>query len=138
MVEFEEIREKNSLCYSINSLIAPYQGGLVILTAISLDKLSKVEELIQVQLERIIAGDFSEELLATIKTMYQNSLLTYDDTSEGLLARAYENVLCDSSSKLKDVLNLIAKVTKDEVVDQAKKLQLQSRFVLEGVSNGEN
>lgn len=135
---FEEIREKNSLCYSINSLIAPYQGGLVILTAISLDKLSKVEELIQVQLERIIAGDFSEELLATIKTMYQNSLLTYDDTSEGLLARAYENVLCDSSSKLKDVLNLIAKVTKDEVVEQAKKLQLQSRFVLEGVSNGEN
>ena len=135
---FEEIREKNSLCYSINSLIAPYQGGLVILTAISLDKLTKVEELIQIQLKRISEGDFSEELLSTIKTMYQNSLLTYDDTAEGLLARAYENVLKDSAPELKEVLNSIAKVTKSAVIEQAKKLQFQSRFVLEGVADGNN
>lgn len=135
---FEEIREKNSLCYSINSLIAPYQGGLVILTAISLDKLKKVEELIQLQLKRISDGDFSEELLATIKKMYQNSLLTYDDTAEGLLARAYENVLRNSKIQLQEVLSQIDKVTKTEVIEQAKKLQFQARFVLEGVSNGKN
>ena len=128
---YKEIREKNSLCYSISSLYMKYDKLLVI--HVSLDDLNvrKASTLIKKCIKDMINGDFSDEELNDAKLNLVMSLDLAQDNNVSILNNYVFKIL-DNLPDLDKRKELINKVTKEDVIKIAKKLKLNTIYVLEG------
>lgn len=127
---FQNIREKNSLCYSIYSMINPYDGTLSISTGVDAENVQKTLALIDEQFKVMLQGSFSDELLTTAKKMIINSQLSSNDDMDAILALAYRNVLLHTSQSLEQMIAEIEKVSKEDVVKAMNCCRYVTSYVL--------
>ena len=127
---FQEVREKNSLCYSIFSNLISYDGALGVTTGIDKQHSEKTIALIKEQFERMVNGDFSDELFTVSKQMIVNSLRASNDNMASLIALAYQNILLSRRDTTQDIITKINEVTKQQVVDAMAKCRLKMTFLL--------
>lgn len=127
---FQEVREKNSLCYSIYSNLITFDGALAVTTGIEKAKIEQAIDLINEQFERVCDGDFDEELLTISKTMIVNSLMATKDNMQSLLALAYQNAILNKRQTVDDLVNKMQSVTKDDVQKAIKKCTKAYTFIL--------
>ena len=59
----ENVREKNSLCYYINSDVKPYDNIMFIYSGISNENIEKATKLIKKTIKEISSGKISDEIL---------------------------------------------------------------------------
>lgn len=127
---FQEIREKNSLCYSIYSALSPYDGALSISTGVDPCNVQKTLDLIEIQYQRMCDGNFSDELLDTAKKMIVNSLsATYDDP-ESIIALVYRNLLFEQEEDVNEVVAKINAVSKADVQQVMQKGEFVLSYVV--------
>ncbi len=129
---FQEIREKRSLAYSVNCDYNSRKGNFAIFAGIS-------------------AQDYEEfkNVVNNIITNYQNGLIDDDDielTKKGLINNIYKsadqqtygiqfilNELAGIKTKtIEEKVEIINSITKEEIVDAAKCLQLDTIYLLKG------
>lgn len=127
---FQNIREKNSLCYSIYSAINPYDATLGISTGVDQENVDKTLQLIDEQYQRMMNGDFEDALIDTSKKMIINSLLSTNDDIDSILALEYRNILLNKKEKLEDVISQIQSVTKEDIIQVMKKSKYVMSYVL--------
>lgn len=127
---FQEVREKNSLCYSIYSALNAFDGALAISTGVESNSVEKALSLIEKQYERMRTGDFSDELLNTAKVMLVNSLkATYDDP-DSIFAFVYRNILLGKEDDIEHVIQEIEKVNRYHVIDVMRKTEFVLSYVV--------
>lgn len=134
---FQELREKESLCYSIYSALNPYDGVLLVATGVDTSNIEKSKQLIEVQLKRMQTADFDDNLVDVAKKMLINSLKSSKDDVNAIFALIYRNILFGIEDSVDDMIADINKVTKEDVVRVMKQVSLITTYTLKGESTNE-
>ena len=134
---FKVVREKESLCYSINSGYNQLSGILIIYAGIDSDKYDKTKELIANQIEEIKKGNFTDEDLENGKKIYKNSALELFDSPNSII-NMYMSHEYIGSDLYEDKIKNIDKVTKEDIISLANKLHLNKIVLIEGEEDEEN
>ncbi|MDE6475379.1 MAG: insulinase family protein [Erysipelotrichaceae bacterium] len=127
---FQEVREKNSLCYTISSSLTAFDGTLSVTTGVENAQIHHAIDLIKKQFQRICNGDFDEQLIAISKTMIVNSLLATKDSMVSLIALSYQNAILSREQAVEDIIEHIQKVSREEIIAAMKKCELKMTLVL--------
>jgi len=134
---FKVVREKESLCYSINSGYNQLTGILIIHAGIDGDKYEKTKELIINQIEEIKKGNFTDEDLENGKKIYKNGALELFDSPNSII-NMYMSHEFINSDLYEDKIKNIDKVTKEDIISLANKLHLNKIVLIEGEEDEEN
>lgn len=129
---FQEVREKNSLCYSIFSNLISFDGALVVSTGIEHQNIDKTIKLIKEQFNRCQNGDFSDELIDVTKKMIVNSLKTSRDDMNSIISYAYNNSLLERELTIEENIDRISNVSKESIVEAFNSCELLTTVVLTG------
>ena len=128
---YKKIREENSLCYGISSMFLKYDQLLVIHISLDNKNIKKAISLVKKCLKEMVNGIFLEEDLAdAIKNINLALDYTYDNNSS-LLNNYVFNVF-DNLPLIEDRKKELTKIKKEDVINVAKKLKLNTIYVLNG------
>ncbi len=132
----QTVREKNSLCYYIYTLKYHLFDVIRIISGIDGENFDKTYNLILKEIENMKKGKFSLELFNSVKQIYYNSLIEIEDCNDWLVENfnAYLFIGCD---KLEDRKKMMEKVTRQDVINLANKIHIDTVYLLEGEGNGE-
>ena len=131
---FVNVREKMSLCYSIGSGYYGTKGIITVAAGIDFDKEQLVREEVLHQLQLCREGDISDAELNAAREAVINSLRTTHDSPgsiEGFYATA---ALSGLALKYDDYMTAVQQVTREDVVEAAKLVQLHTTYFLKGGS----
>jgi len=128
---FKNVREANSLCYSVSSYLRQLLSLLVVRAGIDADKYDLACALILSQVEDIRNGKFADEEIDSAKLNYKNALIEMEDSIEGALAVYYGIEYYNHESK-DQKMEKIDTVTRNDIMRVANKIKLDTIFFLEG------
>lgn len=132
---FQEVREKNSLCYSIYSSHSDFSGIVNVDTSCSKGKEEVVVEMIDKQISRIQQGDFEDDLIDKTKiAILTNMRKKLDLPTTNLSNMSLMASFGDMFDNFK-VMERIKTVTKEEVIELANSFQLIIKYVMKGTSD---
>lgn len=131
---FKEVREKNSLCYSISSNYNGVFNILKISAGINKENFDKAVKIIKNQIKDISLGRFDERDLKSAYMTYINTFKEIMDNPNSLLSSyvSMEYLNLDSFETRQEE---IKKVTKDMIVNVSKKINLDTIYLLEGLND---
>ncbi|MFS0823546.1 EF-P 5-aminopentanol modification-associated protein YfmF [Bacillus sp. 1P02SD] len=133
---FINVREKESLAYYAASRVESHKGLLMVMSGIDVSNFDRAVTIIKEQMQAMIDGDFTDEIMTQTKAVIKNQLLETIDTSRGIAEVLYHNVVSPKPRKLDDWISGIEAVTKEEVVNVAKKIELDTIYFLTGLEGG--
>ncbi len=134
---FQIIREKHSLAYYVYSSLNKLDSLMIIKAGISKENFEKTVRLVKKLMKDMIKGNFTEKDIEVVKENYLSLLKEIEDNENAII----ETYLA------KDLLNLgdieerkkeIMRVTKEDIIEVAKKVKMDTIFLLEGVLQNEN
>ena len=131
---FKDVREKNSLCYSISSSGIPLNNALIITAGISAKDFKTCVKLIKNNVKSMKDGDFSRDDIMKAKVTYMNSIKELEDNPQNLLSM-YTGMEYLGSDDIDNRIKKMSKVSKKDVMKLANKLHLDVIYLLEGTSN---
>lgn len=130
---FVNVREKESLAYTISSGIDTFSGSLFIHAGIDQTQAQRVEQIILDELDAIKKGDFSDEALQQTKELLKNSLYQSEDNASSMIEKSYASkVIGEKQIEIQEWENEIEAVTKKDIIDVAERVQLRAKFLLVG------
>ena len=130
---FVNVREKESLAYTISSNFDIFSGLLRIYAGIDRANRTKTIALINRQILDLKRGNFTDDELEQTKKMLKNSILLAQDRQNTLIERAYMSaVLGKKFLSLEAWLESLENVRKNEVIKAAQQLKLQAIYFIEG------
>lgn len=134
---FKDVREKNSLCYTVYSLINKLDNLLVITAGIDKNNFNKTVDLITKNLNEMKKGHFTNEDIEIAKEFYHTSLEAIEENENAIISEyLFEEILgLDSIKERSEKMN---KVKKQDITKVCKKITMDTVFLLEGVKNEDN
>ncbi|MCJ7839699.1 insulinase family protein [Lederbergia sp. NSJ-179] len=129
---FINVREKESLAYYAASRIESHKGLLMIMSGIENQNYEKAVSIIKEQLDLMKSGEFTEQEMNQTKAVIKNELLESLDSARGYIEVLYNNYVGDSNITLVDWLDKIQTVTKEQIIDVAKKIEMDTIYFLAG------
>lgn len=130
---FVNVREKESLAYTISSNFDIFSGLLRIYAGIDRANRTKTIALINRQILDLKRGNFTDDELEQTKKMLKNSILLAQDRQNTLIEHAYMSaVLGKKFLSLEAWLESLENVRKNEVIKAAQQLKLQAIYFMEG------
>lgn len=130
----QEIREKKSLAYYINSSILKADSMLLIQSGISYQNFDKVISSIKKIMKDMTKGLITEDELRSVKTEYLSHLEEIYDSINSIV----ENEIVTDLFNLDDYetrREMIKKVSIKDIVDVSKKIHIDTIFLLKGDNN---
>ena len=129
---FNNVREKNSLAYYAYSGYSPSNNILYMYAGISKENFEKCSNLMKKQLEDMIKGNISEkELKDSINTLDSGILMNYDNI--GSISNNLKGQVLLGLLPLDELKKEYKTVTKEEIIELCKKLELDVEYLLKGV-----
>ena len=129
---FSEVREKNSLCYSINANLAKSTGLIKVTTNIDKKNKDKVIDEINKQVRRIKMKDYDTSLVDVSKSIIINSLYSMDDDLDALVDHKYINSILGVDLSTDEIIENINSVTIDDIAEVFNHLDNYITYFLEG------
>ncbi len=130
---FINVREKQSLCYYCVSRYQRAKGIMVVESGVEFDNIEKTKKAVLAELDAIRKGDVTDDEINFAKLSIANDFVSICDTVSGL-GEWYVSQLADK--ELLSVEEAIADfnaVTKEQIVEAANKVTLDTIYVLRGV-----
>ncbi len=129
---FKVIREEEGLCYDISSSYDYYKGVLMISSGIDLSKVNHALKRIHELIVDLMENGVTLLELNHAKAYYIHQIKSSLDSQSTLTKRAFVREMLDYQESVEEKLNKILNVTIDEVNMAAKKLVLDTTYVLKG------
>lgn len=131
---FKEVREENSLCYTVYSVPNKLDRLLIIQAGIDKDNYSKTVKLIEKDLEDMRHGKFDEADISIAREYFLTALEEVLESPDRIIDNylMMELIGTDTIDKKRE---MIMKVSKEEIVKVAKKVKLDTVFLLEGIKD---
>lgn len=129
---FQEIREKHSLAYTINSDYSSKKGTFVITAGISASKYNEFKEIVQNILNDYKNGFIDEETINLTKKMLINAQYKIADQPSYGLGNILKDINGESERTIEEKIETIANIKKEELIECAKRLKLDTIYFLEG------
>ena len=131
------LREENGMCYSTYSMYQKLDGLFLIYVGTQSKYKDKCSKLIAKALKEMVKGEFTEEDIEYAKKALLSSVKSSQDTPSGLL----DNYVFNSklgTPLLKERAKELQTITKEEIITLAKKIKLNTIYMLKGNENEEN
>lgn len=128
---FQNVREKNSLCYTISSSSHPLYSLLLIKAGINSFEYDRACALILEQIEDLKNGKFELEYIEKAKITYENSINELNDNAESIIS-LYAGLEYLDSDTCEERIKKIRLVKKEDIISLANKMILDTIFFLEG------
>ncbi|MDR2465148.1 MAG: insulinase family protein [Streptococcaceae bacterium] len=130
---FQNIRERDSLAYTVSSSFDSFRGLLRVRAGIEKENRQLVMKLIYEALQEIEKGEFSEEEVEKTKLLLKSSYLISQDSRNSLLEQEFmKRVLPFVKRSNEEWTTGIENVTPHQIQDVAKTLKLAAVFFLGG------
>ena len=133
---FKDVREKNSLCYSIYSYPVKLDNLLVISAGIDKENYQKTLDLTTGLLKDMKKGKFTDKDINIAKEYY-NTACEEVEESEYKIINEYLSQEILGVEPLEERVKIMNKVTKKDIIKVAKKIEMDTVFLLEGVREDE-
>ena len=127
---FQNVREKASLAYTASSSYYRFKNNIFINCGIEIKNYKQALEIIKKQIEDMKAGDFSDEEVENAKQGIIASLKTIDDEQDSQITYEFGQELSDNKNDLEEYKNRISQVTKQDVIDVANKVSIDTVYFL--------
>lgn len=134
---FKEVREKNSLCYTIHSFSNKLDNTLVVAAGIDKDNYENTVSLVKKILLDLKKGKFSDKDISIAKEIYNTSLEEIEE-SEFRIINEYLLREIFNYDSIENRINKMNKVKKSEILKVFKKIDIDTIFLLEGVKHEED
>lgn len=129
-VLFNEVREKQSLAYSIHSQIDAKNGFLFVLSGVSTDKYEVAKETIVSEFEKFQQGDFEEEKIALAKKVILSQRQESHDRAKSIIEIMNNNILLDEPMSEEIYISGIQNVNKSDIQQLAQATTLDTIYIL--------
>lgn len=123
------LREENSLCYGVSSMYMKYDRLLVVNSSLAKANIKLAVNLVKKALKEMQTGKFSDEEIEDAKTNIIFGTNVALDNPVSILDNYVFNIY-DNIFLLEERIKEIKTVTKEEVISLAKKIKLNTTFVL--------
>ena len=131
---FMNVREKMSLCYSIDAILFQKIGILMVTAGIEFENKEIAEKAIFDQLDAMRRGDITEEEFLSAKRSLRNVFMQVYDSPRAMEKWALNRTFFGSSLTLKEECARIECATVNDVVEFAKRITLDTVYFLKGES----
>ena len=133
---FQNVREKASLAYTAGSSYIRRKNTIFIKTGIETSNYDKAVDIIKKQIEDMKNGNITDDEFNSAKQLIMANLNLIPESQEDLIAYYFDQKLYDENLSLEDYIKSIEKVTKQDVIDLAKDVKLDTIYFLHGQENG--
>ncbi len=129
---FVNVREKQSLCYYCASRFHRVKGIMVVESGVEFENIEKARKAMEAELDAIRNGDVTDDEINYAKLAVANSFVSICD-SVGGNAEWYVSQLGDKELvSVEEAIEAFNAVTKEQIVEAANKLTLDTVYVLKG------
>ncbi len=133
---YQNLREKNSLCYNVNTTYHDRCNYMTVVSTINVGKENKAIRLVKKSVNAM-KNNISDKEFINAYYGYQSSLKGSLDSLSAIL-RIYLNKYYADFSSYEEKLNTFKKVKLKEVYELSKKIRLNTIYVLKGDINERN
>ena len=134
---FKDVRETNSLCYTIHSFYNKMDNMIIIKAGIDRVNYSKAINIITKKLDEMKKGKFSEDDINNVKQELINGLESLDEDENAIINDVISSEILDLDD-VKTRIETIKKVKKSDIVKAFRKVHMDTVFLLEGVLDEED
>ena len=134
---FQNVREKESLAYTVRSRYYRFKDIIVIFAGINKENYQKAVDVIKEQIEAIKRGEISKEEFESAKDSLMADLLEWKDSKIAMAKMKFANIIAfkDADITVEDMRERMSKVTLEDVIRVANLVSVEKIFVLGGVEN---
>lgn len=134
---FKDVREANSLCYTIRSWFVKTDNMITIKAGIDKDNYNKAINIITKKLDEMKKGKFSDDDISNVKQELINALESLDEDENAMINDVMSSEILELD-EIKTRIETIKNVKKSDIVKAFKKVHMDTVFLLEGVLDEEN
>lgn len=127
---FQNVREKQSLAYTAGSNYLRTKNSIFIRCGIEINNYQKALDTIKQQLKDMANGEFSEEDLENAKRLIVASVDAITEEQDTEITYYYGQELADRFISIEDYKKHILETTKEQVVELAKTVQINTIYFL--------
>ena len=132
---FKVVREQHSLCYYVSSSYDAFNGIMLVNAGIEKKDYEKTRRLIGEQLQDIQSGNLNDEDIEVAKVMLKNSLKKTNDEALSMISLAYNRDITHKKETNDEYIDKLLNVTKEEIVEVANHVLLDTIYLLTGKDN---
>ena len=129
---FQNVREKQSLCYYCSSNVNNNKGIMLIDSGVETDNIEKTESAVMEQITALVHGNVTDEELLSAKKALKNLYISTMDSLSAMHAWYMGSVLSSLVASPLEEAEIVDDITKEEVVELANKINLDTVFSLIG------
>ncbi len=134
---FKEVREENSLCYTIHSFTNKLDSMLIITSGIDKNNYTKALELITKDLQDMKKGNIDQKDIDIAKSFYKTSIESIEESEFNIINEyLYEEIL--NLDPIEERKTKMDKVRKQDITRVCKKITMDTVFLLEGGKHEED
>ena len=127
---FINVREKESLCYTIYSTIQKSKSTMMVCSGIEAQNYEKTVNLVKEQVQKLKDGDITESEISNAKIAFINSLNSLNDEIGRISDFYFSKSISKNKSDLDQIKNMINKSTKEDIVEAVKNIELDTIYFL--------
>ena len=127
---FINVREKESLCYTIYSTIQKSKSTMMVCSGIEAQNYEKTVNLVKEQVQKLKDGDITESEISNAKIAFINSLNSLNDEIGRISDFYFSQSISKNKSDLDQIKNMINKSTKQDIVEAVKNIELDTIYFL--------
>lgn len=127
---FQNVREKESLAYTVSSGYARRKQNIFIRAGIEIENYDKALEIIKKQLQDMKEGNFSEEDLNNAKNLLLSTIENIPEEQDTEITYYFGQELAGTEDTIEMYQEKIKNVSKKDVVEVANKIQINTIYFL--------
>ena len=127
---FINVREKESLCYTIYSTIQKNKSTMLICSGIEAENYDKTVSLVKQQLQKVKDGDITETEISNAKIGFIDSLNSLNDEIGRVSDFYFSQYIAKDNSSIEEIKDIINNVTKEDIIEAVKDVELDTIYFL--------
>jgi len=134
---FQNVREKASLAYTAGSNYTKQKAAIFVRCGIEIENYEKAVAIIMQQLQDMQAGIFTEEEVESAKELMKANIRGIPEEQDTELTYAYGQEMAKKETTLEEYRAKIDAVTKEQIVELAKRVRINTVYFLRSGKEGE-
>ena len=131
---FENVRERLSLCYYCHTAVEAEKGIVTVLSGIEVENKQKTIDEVLKQLDEMKNNNFTDKEMEDARLSIINSYKGVFDSSGSIEFWYLRRLLCGVIRTPEEAIELIKKVSREDVIEAANRLTLDTVYFLKGTN----
>ena len=127
---FQNVREKESLAYSIKSIYVKQKANIFIRAGIEIPNFEKAVNLIKEQLEIMKKGEFSDEDLASAKEFVKSGIAAIETEQDTGIIYYIGQEISKTNVSVDEYRKIMEEITCEDIIEIANNIQINTIYFL--------